>query len=65
MRTNGYFVALMGFTLPNLTTPIVKVRNCILLTHITLIPKIGKSNIEKACIPFSFCPQSFPANLLA
>ncbi|CAA2929628.1 electron transport complex subunit RsxC [Arsenophonus endosymbiont of Bemisia tabaci] len=52
---------LMGFTLSDLTTPIVKISNCILAPTIA---EIGEPNIEEACIRCGLCTQACPANLL-
>ena len=52
---------LMGFTLPDLTTPIVKISNCIL---VPTLAEIGKPAIEEACIRCGLCTQACPANLL-
>ncbi|MGP1929518.1 MAG: electron transport complex subunit RsxC, partial [Arsenophonus sp. ER-BJ3-MAG3] len=52
---------LNGFILPDLTTPIVKISNCILVSELT---KIDEYSIEKTCICCDNCIQVCPANLL-
>ncbi|HGJ5876551.1 MAG TPA: electron transport complex subunit RsxC [Arsenophonus sp.] len=52
---------LMGFTLPDLTIPIVKTSNCILAPTLA---EIGEPAIEEACIRCGLCTQACPANLL-
>ncbi|HGJ5892053.1 MAG TPA: electron transport complex subunit RsxC [Arsenophonus apicola] len=52
---------LMGFTLPDLTVPIVKISNCIL---VPTLAEIGKPAIEEACIRCGLCTQACPVNLL-
>ncbi|MFS1538695.1 MAG: electron transport complex subunit RsxC [Candidatus Phlomobacter fragariae] len=52
---------LMGFTLPDLTAPIIKINNCIL---VPTLAEIGEPSIEGACIRCGLCTQACPANLL-
>ncbi|MDT9587523.1 MAG: electron transport complex subunit RsxC [Candidatus Arsenophonus melophagi] len=52
---------LMGFTLPDLAIPIIKMSNCILApTEV----EIAKPSMEGACIRCGLCAQACPANLL-
>ncbi|ANI29220.1 electron transporter RnfC [Yersinia entomophaga] len=52
---------LMGFTLPSLDVPIVKISNCILAPAET---EIGISEQEEACIRCGLCVDACPAGLL-
>lgn len=52
---------LMGFTLPNLTIPIVNTSNCILAPTSV---EINRPTIERACIRCGLCNQVCPVNLL-
>ncbi|OIX58636.1 electron transport complex subunit RsxC [Yersinia ruckeri] len=52
---------LMGFTLPTLDVPIVKISNCILAPVET---EIGLSQQEEACIRCGLCVDACPAGLL-
>ncbi|MEG3113193.1 electron transport complex subunit RsxC [Pantoea sp. T14] len=52
---------LMGFTLPSLDVPVVKITNCILApsSH-----EMGNNDEEQSCIRCSACADACPANLL-
>ena len=52
---------LMGFTLPSLDVPVVKITNCILAPA---AHEMGRSEPEKSCIRCSACADACPANLL-
>jgi electron transport complex protein RnfC len=52
---------MMGFTLPDLTVPIIKTTNCILAPTITELPADGN---ETDCIRCSACADVCPASLL-
>ncbi|WP_439211993.1 electron transport complex subunit RsxC [Duffyella gerundensis] len=52
---------LMGFTLPALDVPIVKISNCILAPSAT---EMGEELEEQSCIRCSACADACPANLL-
>lgn len=52
---------LMGFTLPTLEVPVVKITNCLLAPSAT---ELGTPAREKECIRCSACAQSCPADLL-
>jgi len=52
---------LMGFTLPSLDVPIVKISNCLLAPSAS---EMGQSEPEEACIRCSLCAESCPAGLL-
>lgn len=52
---------MMGFTLPDLTVPVVKTTNCILAPTATELPNAGP---ELDCIRCSACADACPATLL-
>ncbi|OTA20088.1 electron transport complex subunit RsxC [Xenorhabdus beddingii] len=52
---------LMGFTLPDLTVPIVKISNCILVPS---AQEMEPKEIEEACIRCGLCVEACPAGLL-
>ncbi|MBM7341589.1 electron transport complex subunit RsxC [Pantoea coffeiphila] len=52
---------LMGFTLPSLDVPVVKITNCILAPSAS---EMGVSEPEKGCIRCSACADACPAGLL-
>ena len=52
---------LMGFTLPSLDVPLVKISNCILAPSAT---EMGHEQQEQSCIRCSACADACPANLL-
>ncbi|MCC3701939.1 electron transport complex subunit RsxC [Rouxiella badensis] len=52
---------LMGFTLPSLDVPIVKISNCLLAPSES---EMGAPEPEEACIRCSLCAESCPAGLL-
>jgi len=52
---------LMGFTLPWLDVPVVKITNCLLAPSAT---EMGESQEEKGCIRCSACADACPADLL-
>ncbi|MFK3659337.1 electron transport complex subunit RsxC [Scandinavium sp. NPDC088450] len=52
---------LMGFTLPWLDVPVVKITNCLLAPSAN---EIGETQEEKGCIRCSACADSCPADLL-
>ena len=52
---------LMGFTLPSLDVPVVKITNCILAPSAA---EVGHSEPEQSCIRCSACADACPANLL-
>ncbi|WP_446469103.1 electron transport complex subunit RsxC [Xenorhabdus stockiae] len=52
---------LMGFTLPDLNVPIVKISNCILAPS---IQEMEPKTTEEACIRCGLCVESCPAGLL-
>ncbi|WP_445374748.1 electron transport complex subunit RsxC [Photorhabdus tasmaniensis] len=52
---------LMGFTLPDLNVPVVKISNCILVpSH----QEMDSNTAEEACIRCGLCVEACPANLL-
>ncbi|RAR69812.1 electron transport complex protein RnfC [Pantoea ananatis] len=52
---------LMGFTLPSLDVPVVKITNCILAPSST---EMGNDEQEQSCIRCSACADTCPAKLL-
>ncbi len=52
---------LMGFTLPSLDVPVVKISNCLLAPSES---EIGQPEPEEACIRCSLCADACPAGLL-
>ena len=52
---------LMGFTLPDLNVPIVKISNCLL---VPTMDEVGQAAPEEACIRCGLCVEACPANLL-
>ena len=52
---------LMGFTLPSLDVPVVKITNCILAPSAS---EMGNSDEEQSCIRCSACADVCPAKLL-
>jgi electron transport complex protein RnfC len=52
---------LMGFTLPWLDVPVVKITNCLLAPSAT---EMGEQQEEKGCIRCSACADACPADLL-
>ncbi|EIY7493913.1 electron transport complex subunit RsxC, partial [Salmonella enterica subsp. enterica serovar Muenster] len=52
---------LMGFTLPWLDVPVVKITNCLLAPSVT---EMGATQEEKSCIRCSACADACPADLL-
>ncbi len=52
---------LMGFTLPWLDVPVVKITNCLLAPSLT---EMGETQEEKGCIRCSACADACPADLL-
>ena len=52
---------LMGFTLPSLDVPVVKITNCILAPSAS---EMGHHEPEQSCIRCSACADACPANLL-
>ncbi len=52
---------LMGFTLPDLNVPIVKISNCLL---VPTMEEVGQEAPEEACIRCGLCVEACPANLL-
>ncbi|NGX86024.1 electron transport complex subunit RsxC [Rahnella sp. Lac-M11] len=52
---------LMGFTLPSLDVPVVKISNCLLAPSES---ELGQPEPEEACIRCSLCAEACPAGLL-
>lgn len=52
---------LMGFTLPSLNVPVVKISNCLLAPSES---ELGQPEPEEACIRCSLCADACPAGLL-
>ncbi|MEB6377440.1 electron transport complex subunit RsxC [Leclercia adecarboxylata] len=52
---------LMGFTLPWLDVPVVKITNCLLAPSVS---EMGEAQEEKGCIRCSACADACPADLL-
>ena len=52
---------LMGFTLPGLDVPVVKITNCLLAPSAS---EMGEPQEEKGCIRCSACADACPADLL-
>ncbi|MTB65839.1 electron transport complex subunit RsxC [Providencia sp. wls1943] len=52
---------LMGFTLPDLNVPVVKICNCLL---VPTQEEMGEKPIEEACIRCGLCVDACPAGLL-
>lgn len=52
---------LMGFTLPDLNVPVVKICNCLLVPS---AEEVGQKQLEEACIRCGLCVDACPANLL-
>ncbi|EPI0663858.1 electron transport complex subunit RsxC [Klebsiella quasipneumoniae] len=52
---------LMGFTLPGLDVPVVKITNCLLAPSVS---EMGEPQEEKGCIRCSACADACPADLL-
>ena len=52
---------LMGFTLPSLDVPVVKISNCLLAPSES---ELGQQEPEEACIRCSLCAEACPAGLL-
>lgn len=52
---------LMGFTLPSLKVPVVKISNCLLAPSDS---ELGQPAPEEACIRCSLCAEACPAGLL-
>ena len=51
----------MGFSLPHLDVPVVKITNCILAPGAA---EFGEEHAEQACIRCSSCADACPVNLL-
>ncbi len=52
---------LMGFTLPDLNVPVVKICNCLL---VPTMEEVGQKALEEACIRCGLCVDACPAALL-
>lgn len=52
---------LMGFTLPDLTAPVVKITNCLLIPSTN---EMDADNLEEACIRCGHCVDACPSGLL-
>ncbi|WP_283125156.1 electron transport complex subunit RsxC [Providencia stuartii] len=52
---------LMGFTLPDLNVPVVKICNCLLVPS---LEEVGQKPLEEACIRCGLCVEACPAALL-
>ncbi|MEQ5618524.1 electron transport complex subunit RsxC [Providencia rettgeri] len=52
---------LMGFTLPDLNVPVVKICNCLL---VPTMEEMGPKALEEACIRCGLCVEACPAALL-
>ncbi|WPF05972.1 electron transport complex subunit RsxC [Proteus vulgaris] len=52
---------LMGFTLPDLNAPVVKITNCLLIPS---IEEMDTDNLEEACIRCGHCVDACPSGLL-
>ncbi|MEQ5319863.1 electron transport complex subunit RsxC [Providencia rettgeri] len=52
---------LMGFTLPDLNVPVVKICNCLL---VPTMEEMGPKALEEACIRCGLCVDACPAGLL-
>ena len=52
---------LMGFTLPDLNVPVVKICNCLL---VPTTEEVGQKALEEACIRCGLCVDACPAALL-
>ncbi|WP_239739557.1 electron transport complex subunit RsxC [Proteus penneri] len=52
---------LMGFTLPDLNAPVVKITNCLLIPS---VEEMDTDNLEEACIRCGHCVDACPSGLL-
>ncbi|WP_066753459.1 electron transport complex subunit RsxC, partial [Proteus myxofaciens] len=52
---------LMGFTLPDLNAPVIKITNCLLIPS---IEEMDIDNVEEACIRCGHCVDACPSGLL-
>ena len=52
---------LMGFTLPDLNAPVVKITNCLLIPS---VDEMDTDNLEEACIRCGHCVDACPSGLL-
>ncbi|MEQ4923475.1 electron transport complex subunit RsxC [Proteus hauseri] len=52
---------LMGFTLPDLNAPVVKITNCLLIPS---VDEMDADNLEEACIRCGHCVDACPSGLL-